>query len=428
MSAKTVSPSGRPDQEGRTKAPSWLILADDLTGAADCAIAFAKQGMASVVAWGAGPESGEASVVSVDVDSRRFPAVAAVSRQLAAQAAHWRPGVRLYKKIDSTLRGQPAAELAAQLAALAAAGGSAPLAVVAPAFPATGRVTLGGRVVVNGMALEDTPLWARDHTYASAALPEVLGSAGIRSQVIPLEVVHAGVEAVLARMKAAGRQGMAAVVCDCATEADLATVAAASLGLGQAVWVGSAGLAAAFAVLEGPVNPPRPALSRRPGPVLTVVGSLAEISRTQARALADGGLVRHLSIPPATLFAGPEAPDWRVAAAALAEALASGGDVLLELALAPDPDLEQGPFLAERLAELVKTVVPRIGALVATGGDTACALLWNLGVRGIRLVDEIEPGVPLGVTLGPWSIPVVTKAGAFGDAGTLRRCLERLKT
>jgi uncharacterized protein YgbK (DUF1537 family) len=410
-----------------TMASRWLILADDLTGAADCAIAFARHGMHSVVAWGESPESGEAAVVSVDVDSRRFPAGAAISRQLSAQAAHLRPGMRLYKKIDSTLRGQPAAELAAQLGALAAAGaGPAPLAVIAPAFPATGRVTLGGRVVVNGLPLEDTPLWARDHTYPSAALPEVLGCAGLAAQVIPLEVVHAGIEVVHARMEDAVRSGTAAVVCDCAAETDLAIVAAASLRLDQAVWVGSAGLAAAFAALEGPVNPVRPSLPRRSGPVLTVVGSLAEISRVQARALVAGGLVRHLPVLPATLFAGPETPDWRLAAASLADALASGRDVLLELVLTPDPDLEQGPFLAERLTALVKTAAPGIGALVATGGDIGCALLWNLGVHGIRLLDEIEPGVPLGMTLGKVSIPVITKAGAFGDPGTLCRCLERL--
>ena len=137
--------------------------------------------------------------------------------------------------------------------------------------------------------------------------------------------------------------------------------------------------------------------------------------------------MRHLPIQPGTLFAGPETPEWRAAAASLDEALAAGGAVLLELALTPDPDLEQGPLLAGRLAALVKTAMPRIGALVATGGETACALLWHLGVHGIRLVDEIEPGVPLGLTLGPLSIPVVTKAGAFGDGDTLLRCLRRLK-
>jgi len=91
----------------------WLIIADDLTGAADCAVAFAKRGLDAAVLWGHGEDSG-ASVLSVDADSRHLPAAEAAARQLTAQAAHWRPGVRLYKKIDSTLRGQPAAELAAQ--------------------------------------------------------------------------------------------------------------------------------------------------------------------------------------------------------------------------------------------------------------------------------------------------------------------------
>jgi D-threonate/D-erythronate kinase len=77
--------------------------------------------MESVVTWGDGVHtSGTTSVLSVNVDSRNLPPGTAAERQVAAQAAHWRPGVQLYKKIDSTLRGQPAVELAAQLSALAA--------------------------------------------------------------------------------------------------------------------------------------------------------------------------------------------------------------------------------------------------------------------------------------------------------------------
>lgn len=66
-------------------------------------------------------------------------------------------------------------------------------------------------------------------------------------------------------------------------------------------------------------------------------------------------------------------------------------------------------------------------ALVATGGDTVYVLLSKIGVQSIRLLDEVEPGVPLGVTIRAVSIALVTKAGAFGDAYTLRRSLERLK-
>src|SRR5690348_4129133 len=110
---------------------------------------------------------------------------------------------------------QPAAELAAQLKALAG-GGRAPLAVVCPGFPGTGRVIIDGCVRVNDVPLEQTPLWARDHTYVSASLPEVLASADISAEVIPLTVMRTGIDAVLARMREAERLGVGAVVCDCA--------------------------------------------------------------------------------------------------------------------------------------------------------------------------------------------------------------------
>src|SRR5947199_3828861 len=142
----------------------WLIIADDLTGAADCASAFAGRGFDAVVSLD-GIDC-EASVLSVDADSRHLPARAAAARQVTIQTAYWRPGMRLYKKIDSTLRGQPAAELAAQLSAWGRRSLPAPLAIVAPAFPATGRVTLDGRILLRELPLEQTPLWAREHTYA----------------------------------------------------------------------------------------------------------------------------------------------------------------------------------------------------------------------------------------------------------------------
>lgn len=413
-------------------ASGWLILADDLTGAADCAIAFAKQGVEAVVAWDVGSEgkgfAWEPAVLSVDVDSRRFPAAAAAERQLAAQSAHWRPGLRLYKKIDSTLRGPWAAELAAQLAALAALGGGrGPLAVVAPAFPATGRVTVGGRVLVNGVPLEETPLWARDHSYANAFLPEILANAGLAAEVIPLDVVRKGPDTVYAQMRDAAGRGIAAVVCDCAGQEDLRAVAAASLRLDSALWVGSAGLAAALAALVAPAEAAALEPLHPRGSILTVVGSLAEASRLQAGTLAEEGAVQPVAVTAETLLGGATGAAWQTAHAALSEALAAGRDVLLTIVASPHPDLSLGPTLAARLATLVEDLAPRIGALVATGGDTACALLSHLGVQGIRLLDEVEPGVPLGLTLGARSIPVVTKAGAFGDGGTLRRCLDRLK-
>jgi uncharacterized protein YgbK (DUF1537 family) len=408
----------------------WLIIADDLTGAADCAIAFAKHGLESVVAWEKHTDAGAVQVLSVDAATRRLPPAQAAKLQVDVLAAHYRPGLRLYKKIDSTVRGQPAAELAALLAyAPARSEGRSRIAIMAPAFPGTGRVTVNGSIVVQGVPLEQTPLWAREHTYASANLVEILGSAGLSAEVLPLDDLGHDPEKVLARLMSARSRGVAALVCDAKTEADLAAVAEGSLPIADdVIWVGSAGLAAALAAVEtGSAKPAKtPPLMPGQKNVLVVVGTLAEASRLQAKTLVESGLVRHLLISPDALFDGPSSPLWQQKSKELARLFAAHQDVLLELEKAANPDLSRGDVLSERLAAFVESAGNAFAGLVATGGDTVNALLTKLGVHGIRLLDEVEPGVALGITVGAVSIPLVTKAGAFGDAQSLRRCLERL--
>jgi D-threonate/D-erythronate kinase len=408
----------------------WLIIADDLTGAADCAIAFAKHGLESVVAWEKHTDAGGVQVLSVDAATRRLPPEQAAKQQVAVLAAHYRPGLHLYKKIDSTVRGQPAAELAGLLAfAPAKPDGRPRLAIVAPAFPGTGRVTINGSIVVQGVPLEQTPLWAREHTYPTANLVEMLGSAGLSAEVLPLETIARGVDAVKAFLGSARKRGIAAVVCDAKAESDLAAVAAGSLPMGdEVIWVGSAGLAAALAIVETGSSQPAQVPLLMPGlkNVLVIVGTLAEATRLQAKTLVEAGLVRHVVISPEALFAGPCAPAWQQQSKQLARHLDAHEDVLLELEKAASPDLARGAELSERLAAFVASAGMSFGAVIATGGDTVYALLSKFGVHSIRLLDEVEPGVPLGITVGAVSIPIVTKAGAFGDAQSLRRSLERL--
>src|SRR6185295_14972566 len=99
--------------------PEITVIADDLTGAADCGIAFALAGLPTFVAFSARvtpPPS--AQVVAVDTDSRAASATEAAARVRAAAEAAWSGGARtLYKKIDSTLRGHVGVEVAAALAA-----------------------------------------------------------------------------------------------------------------------------------------------------------------------------------------------------------------------------------------------------------------------------------------------------------------------
>jgi len=405
----------------------WLILADDLTGANDCAVAFARHGHTATVTWGeADPAEG---VLAIDANSRRMAPADAAARHRALMAAWHQPGTALFKKIDSTLRGQPAAELAETLAVLREADRPA-LALVAPAFPDTGRTTEGGRVRLHGAPLEDSSLWAREHSYPSAELRAVLATAGLGAGHLPLAGVRAGEAALAAALREAVAGPLPALVCDAATAGDLAAIACASLPLaGQVIWVGSGGLAAALAAAapagQAAVPFHAPPTSSAGG-LLLVVGSLAEASRAAAARLREADGVHSFALTPALLREGPGAA-WQARAEAIAAVLARGEDALVTIAAEPEADLAQGPALAEALAALLHPAGRHMGGLFATGGETACAVLTRLGVGGIRLLDEIEPGVPLGITRGRIGIPVVTKAGAFGGAETIARARHRLR-
>ena len=402
----------------------WLILADDLTGAADCAIAFGRRGRPAAVTWGA----------VTDASGHQLPVLAydAASRGLAAEAAHGRhadvlarlcEGRLLFKKIDSTLRGQPAAETVAALRYLKSKAGRA-FGVFAPAFPATGRTTIDEYILVKGRPLEEAEVWRREHTYPNADLVDVLATAGIRGEKVLLAAVRGGdLAATFARL--AG-EGDVVAVCDAETEHDLHLIAKASLQASPGTFfIGSGGLAHALAGLEvDHAAPPLRIPTSRSG-TLIVVGSLAGASRSAARALEATGSVMHFPVAPETLL---DDDAGRAALAAdVSKRLAGGGDALVEIMMDDDPDMSLGPRLAEALADTLEPVAPAIGAFAATGGETAAAMLARFGVNGIQLADEIEPGVSLGLTLGQLSVPIATKAGAFGDEHSLIRISERLR-
>lgn len=423
-------------------ADRWLILADDLTGAADCAIAFGRRGRAAAVTWGTttrgtatGLVSADLPVLSYDADSRGLSAADAAQRHAQCLKRLHDPDRILFKKIDSTLRGQPAAETAVAIHHLKgrADGVLAPtiFGICAPAFPATGRTTIAGRVHVDGRPLEEAEVWARDHNYANADLAFVLGTAGVATKAVPLATVRGpDFASALGQIAAAGD---VVAICDAETQEDLDRIAAAGLRIAAAglsgglspFFIGSAGLAHALAAVEArPALAPSRVAPRRDGSLI-VVGSMATASRAAARKLAALDGVVHLPVPSETLLRDPGGLAASVARVEIA--IAAGYDVLVEIAMEGAPEMALGPRLVRALADALAPLGAGIGAFAATGGETASALLSRFGVEGIRVADEIEPGVSLGLTLGRLAIPVATKAGAFGNADSLIRIRERLR-
>jgi uncharacterized protein YgbK (DUF1537 family) len=405
----------------------WLIIADDLTGAADSAIAFAKRRLPARVSWGEprADERADALALAFDADTRALPADAAARRHQEILRALFDARMHVFKKIDSTLRGHPAEEIGALLDLLAARIPELRV-VFTPAFPAGGRVTRAGRVWVHDTPLERTEFWDAARPAEQAELVVMLEGAGLRARHVPLEVVR-GAGALRALIDDR-RNGATVLVCDAESEADLDQLVAASLAQDRpTLFAGSAGLAHALARRVSQDGGPRIApLAQAPSSrgALLIVGSQAQASRVALDPLSGMAGMQRVSVDAARLADGA---GEMLALDALSHALETGMDIVIDIlppALASAP---RSRGIVEALARQVAPLAARASALMATGGDTAAVLLSRCGVRGIQLVDELEPGTSLGLTLGERPLPVVTKSGGFGDAGSLRRIVERLR-
>ncbi|HEX2104423.1 MAG TPA: four-carbon acid sugar kinase family protein [Solirubrobacteraceae bacterium] len=388
------------------------VVADDLTGAADSGVQLARAGYRTAVAFPGAPVppgTGLDAVVA-DTDSRAADTRTAGERVRAAVGALAGAPV-LLKKVDSTLRGPVAAEIAAALAASARRA-----VIVAPAFPGTGRTTADGVQLVDGAPVHRTRFAADPVApVRDAHLPKLLAAEGLEGA----PVVRAGDAAALAR---ALRDGARAVVADARTDADLDALVAAVPDPSAVLWAGSAGLARALGAAHPGPAPPPPAAATADGRALVVVGSANVVAREQVVRLVATG-VPAVELGLAGL--GPEA----IAAcrAAARTALENEGACVVHPAGPGD-----GPDLPRRIAAALGQVAAGLAGaglvdgLVLTGGDTALSVARRLGATGLRVDAELEPGVPIGRLLGPAPYRVVTKAGGFGSPDVLVTACEAL--
>jgi 4-hydroxythreonine-4-phosphate dehydrogenase len=186
----------------------------------------------------------------------------------------------------------------------------------------------------------------------------------------------------------------------------------------------SAGLARALgAAHPGPgAAAPPPRDDGAPAGTLVVVGSANVVAREQMQRLLAAG-VPHAGLGLSELGVGAV----EACAAQARRALARDGACVVH-----PVGTGEGPDLPRRIAEALAEVTVRlaedglVGGLVLTGGDTAVGVARALGATGLRVDDELEPGVPIGRLLGPRAYRVVTKAGGFGSPDVLRTACEAL--
>ena len=65
--------------------------------------------------------------------------------------------------------------------------------------------------------------------------------------------------------------------------------------------------------------------------------------------------------------------------------------------------------------------------LVIAGGETAGAVVQALGITGLRIGKQIDPGVPWTMSLGEPRLALALKSGNFGAPGFFLRAFEVLE-
>jgi D-threonate/D-erythronate kinase len=408
-----------------------VVVADDLTGAADSAVHFIPTAgeMLLLDVERTVPEvvQADTSGFALNTASRNLgprEAVHMVSR--AVQFLSSLPLRLIYKKMDSQLRGRPGLEIETLRRGLGLA-----CAFVAPAYPEQGRITKDSVHLVHGIPVAEGEAGKDPVTPVTrSSLPELIAEqAGVMTSHVYLKDLNQGMEEVYRKIGVLMKKGVQVITFDSVFREHLDMVA--RLGLDRfpgTLLAGSAGLALSAAALintDSLRTPPTLPLCRS---LLFVCGSASGVLHQQAEALVSLGVCGEVSIGPESLTD----PDrWKALGNEAHEAWAKG-DLLIRISAKPMALPAKGTDkLLSRLAVLVTGLLEHKGTegIFLSGGDTARKVLSETNARAIRIKGQACPGMAWGEADGGSlaGAITVTKAGAFGLEQDLVQLYRMLK-
>ncbi|MFC9679414.1 3-oxo-tetronate kinase [Streptomyces sp. NPDC056948] len=402
-------------------------IADDFTGATDLANNLVRAGMRVVQLIDTPPAGVEqaldADAVVIALKSRTVPAADAVEASLRALAWLRSMGAeQIYFKYCSTFDSTPAGNIGPVTEALMDALGTG-FTVATPAFPDNGRTIFKGHLFVGDVLLSDSGM--RHHPLTpmtDSNLVSVLGAQTTREVgLVDHTAVADGVEAIRARVDALREDGFGIAIVDAVSNDDLVRLGAAVQGF-PLVTAGS-GLAIGLPANWG-FKPSRAAAELPPpaGHRAVVSGSVSTATNRQVLEYLRTGRPA-FSVDPLRVAAGEDVVGQ---ALDFAESHLDDGPVLVYSTESADTvRTVQGRLGAAEAGELVERTLARIAQglvergvrrLVVAGGETSGAVVQALGITGLRIGPQIDPGVPWCAAALPDgdTLHITLKSGNFG--------------
>jgi uncharacterized protein YgbK (DUF1537 family) len=406
-------------------------IADDFTGGTDLAGMLVKHGMRTVQMIGVpqGPCPDNVDAVVIALKSRTNPVADAVSESVAALRWLQQAGCKqFYFKYCSTFDSTPRGNIGPVAEALMEVLG-ADFTIACPAFPANRRTIYQGHlfvgnVLLNESGMEHHPLTPMaDANLVRVLQPQVKRRVGLVDYV----TVSQGAGKIAKRFAALRDEGYGIAIADAVSNNDLVEIGAACADL-PLVTAGS-GLAVGL-----------PANFRRKGMLakdvvadaLPATGGLKAVVAGSCSIATQGqvALMRErypaFNIDPLELDGGSEivsaALDWA------ADRIVKEPILIYATTGPEEVKTVQAKLGVEKAGELVENALAAIAQgliklgvrqLIVAGGETSGAVVKALGVKGLRIGPEIDPGVPWTVTLQQnireQPLALALKSGNFGS-------------
>lgn len=424
------------------------IVADDLTGAADTGVQFSKNGFKTVVYLLEDSirdfNLDKIDVLVIDSESRDVNILDTKKRikNILNKLNIGRNDI-VYKKVDSTLRGNIGAEIDEIMKNL-----QKDLCIFSPSLPPYNRTTIGGSLFVDGKPLLLSEYY---HMCNDTILDEGSSIAFLLKQQtelpiaqIDLKDVKNGHGVILEKLNKLYEEKNKIIIIDATEEMHLRDILQASFKFkGSVLYAGSAGLAEYLSEIRKIKGKRRKYKQKNNGPALLIGGSRNKIMISQINHLKSKEKIIGLNIDVSKIIKNRKTFLEKYIADALK--VVNKGDHLI---IYPDPIylekesadkliLKSGitfrkleiyirDFLGDIAAGIMKEA--SVSKLILIGGDTAYGVCSALGIYILNIRDELLPGVPIsiGKSNRRLDINIITKAGGFGREDTLYKIISLL--
>lgn len=406
------------------------VIADDLTGANDTALQFAKRNIKSSVEinFMKMEDVEDKEVIVVDTDSRDLDKELSYKKVKDICEKISKYDIKcIYKKIDSTLRGNLGAEIKAVDDVF-----NPDIVIIAPAYPANQRVTIGGYHLLEGKPIELTEIANAPKTPVKKSyLPSILTEqVNEKIAILDFKLLRQRTDIISKKIVEFLQEKKRWIVCDIIEEENFITLMDAVSSYKNILWVGSAGLAEYLPYFYKWKGNKELFMKKRKGSVLVCAGSVSHITQNQVRTLLNQRKINLVKINMVRLLEDKNS-ELIEKSQIINQLIREQKNILLATAQSDD-EVEKAIEIGKKynlsrkeisgkiatiMAELIKSIeVNSLSGMILTGGDMAVHICRAIGVNSIKIISEIDNGVPLGYIESDnlEKLFIVTKAGAFG--------------